>query len=98
MLEEMLMFGISTLLGLGCLGATAWIIHNPETLDVDKIFSIIACLMLALIFLGISAWMLLHAQLRELWGPEPSAAASKPREASVKKEEAIPEEAKKSAS
>lgn len=98
MLEEMLMFGISALLALGCLGAAGWIALNPETLDVDKIFSILACLMLAVVFLGIAAWMLLQTRLRELWQPERTAAASKPRETSAKKDQALPEEAKKSAS
>ena len=98
MLEELLMFAISVLCGLGSFGAVGWIILNPETLDVDKIFSIIVCLILALIFLGISAWMLFHSHLRELWEAEPSGAASKPRETSAKKDQALPEEAKKSAS
>jgi hypothetical protein len=98
MLEELVTFGISALLGLGCLGAAGWVAHNPETLDVDKIFSIIVCLLLAMIFLGISAWMLVGTRLRELWQSEPSAAASKPQESPAKKEGAAPEEAKKSAS
>jgi len=97
MMEELLIFAFSGLLGLGCFGAIGWVILSPETLNVDKIFSIIACLVLGMVFLGISAWMLFNTHLRTLWGPE-SAAASKPGAASPKKKEAVPQEAGKPAS
>jgi len=98
--EEMLMFAISTLLGLGCLVGAGWVFFNPETLDVDKIFSIIACLLLGLVFFAISAWMLFHTHLRELWKPEPAAAASEPQKAPAQKREKqeVPQEAGKTVS
>lgn len=96
MMEEIVMFVISALLGLGFWGAVAWVVLNPETLDVDKIFSIIAGLLLGLIFLGIAVWMLFQTHLRELW--RPAAAASEPQGAAVPQKGAPPEAAKKPAS
>ncbi len=96
MMEELLTFVIGVLLGLGCFGAAAWVALNPETLDVDKIFSIMACLLLGLVFLGVAAWTLFHTRLRELL--KPAAASPEPQQAPAKQKAEAPEEAKKSAS
>ena len=95
MLEQLIIFALSTLSGLGCLGAIVWIILSPETLDLDKIFGIIACLVMGLVFGGISAWMLFHTRLRELWRAEHSAPASPPQKAPAAKKEQVPQEAGK---
>ena len=96
MVEELVLFAISALFGLGCVGAAAWVALNPETLDVDKISSILVCLLLGLTFLGLAAWMLFHTKLREMW--KPAGNAPGPQDAGAKKQEAVPQGAGKSVS
>ena len=74
MVEEMVTLVFVALAGLGCLGTVAWVLISPETLNVDKIFAVIVCLLFALVFLGFAAWMLMNTKLRTLW--QPAAAAS----------------------
>jgi len=95
--EELIIFAFSALLGLGCFAALGWIAINPETLDVDKIFSIIACLLLGLTFLGFCAWMLFKTNLRKLWQGE-KAATPQPAVKAAPKKAAVPEEVGKPAS
>lgn len=71
MSERIIIAAFSALLGLGCFGAIVWILLDPEGVDVDTIFAFIACLLMGLIFLGLSAWMVLHTRLRELWRGQP---------------------------
>lgn len=94
MFEELIIFALSTLAGLGCLGIVAWTILNPETLDVDKIFSVAACLVVALVFFSISAWTLFHTRLRELWRAE-QPSVPQPQNASARKSEQVRQEAGK---
>lgn len=95
MLEELILFTLATLAGLGCFAVIAWTVLSPETLDVDKIFAVIACLVVALVFFSTSGWMLFHTRLRELWRPPPQAAAPQPEKTSAKKTEQVPQEAGK---
>ena len=77
MVEEMVTLIFVALAGLGCLGSAALVLISPETLDVDKIFAVIVCLLFALVFFGFAAWMLLNTKLRTLW-QQPAAAAPAP--------------------
>ena len=77
MVELIVLFAVSTLLGLGCLGAAVWVVLSPETFDLDKIFSIIVSLLMGLIFLSLSAWVFFRTRLRELWKPAPAASGEK---------------------
>ena len=77
MVELIVLFAVTTLLGWGCLGAAVGVVVSPETLDVDKIFSIIASVTLGLVFLSISAWMAFRSSLRKLWKPDQKASGAK---------------------
>lgn len=95
MLEELIIFALCTLVGLGCLGAVAAVALSPETLNVDKIFSIVASLVLALIFFSISGWMLFHTRLRALWRKEPAKVSNPEKQPATAKPERVPQEAGK---
>jgi len=90
--EELVIFALSTLAGLGCLGIVAWTILNPETLDADKVFSIAASLVVALVFFRISVWMLFRTRLRELLRTE-QPALPQPQNASARKSQQVPQAA-----
>ena len=95
MLQELIMFALSALLGLICFGSAAAVAVNAETLDMDKIFALIGAALLGLIFFAAAAWTLFNTRLRDLWKPE--AASGKAAEAPAKKE-GTPEAVGKSAS
>jgi hypothetical protein len=75
MLEEIIVFAVCALGGLGCLGVVAATALSPETVNVDKLFAIIASLVVGLAFFSIAGWMLFNTRLRKLWRSEPATAA-----------------------
>ncbi|MBI2816667.1 MAG: hypothetical protein HYX72_06985 [Acidobacteria bacterium] len=95
MLEVLIIFAVCTLAGLACLGAVVAVALSPETLNVDKIFSIIASLVIGLIFFSVSGWMLFHTRLRKLWRSESATVAKPPEKKAAAPAEQVPQEAGK---
>jgi len=73
MVELIVLFAISTLLGLGSLGFAVWVVLSPETFDLDKIFSIMVSVLMGSVFLGLSAWVLFRTSLRRVVTKAPAA-------------------------
>ena len=95
MLELLLLLAFCVLIGLGCLGAIAWVVLGGEEIGVERIFLVIVSFLVASLFLGISGWIVTRSPLRALWKPE---ATANPKSAPASKQESAPEEASKSAS
>ena len=95
MLELLLLLLFCVLIGLGCLGAIAWVLLRGVEIGVELIFLLHVCALLAVLFLGFSGWIATRSPLRALWKPE---AAANPKSAPASKQESAPEEASKSAS
>ena len=93
MLELLLLFLFCVLIGLGCLGAIAWVLLSGAEIGVERIFLLMVCSLVAVLFFGFSGWLVTRSPLRGLWKPEP---ASKPASAPASKPKAAPEVASKS--
>ena len=95
MLELLLLLVFCVLIGLGCLGAIAWVVLSGEEIGVERIFLVIVSFLVASLFLGIAGWIITRSPLRTMGKPE---AAANPKSAPASKQKAAPEEASKSAS
>ena len=96
MLELLLLLLFCVLIGLGCLGAIAWVLLSGVEIGVELIFLLHVCALLAVLFLGFSGWIVARSPLRALWKAEE--ATANPKSAPASKQESAPEEASKSAS
>lgn len=94
MLELLLLLLFCALIGIGCVGAIAWVLLSGAAIGVERIFLLIVCSLLAVLFFGISGWIATCTPLRTLWKAE---AAPQPAPNPASKQEAAPEEASKSA-
>ena len=98
MLELFLLSAISALLGLGCLGAVGWALVGAEDTGVEQIFLVLVWLLLAVVFLGMSAWIARQGPLKQLGKKPAEANFAKAKEASAQQQEAAREEVQKPAS
>jgi hypothetical protein len=77
-MELIVLAAICALVGLGCLGAAGWAIFYRGDTGVEEIFLLLVWLSLALIFLGMAAWIARQGPLRPRAAANPGSHDKKP--------------------
>jgi hypothetical protein len=67
MLESLLLFIGSLLLGIGCLVVAGWLVFSHQFATLDGIFLTLVCLVLALVFFLNCRWSLRSQELQQWW-------------------------------
>lgn len=93
MMELLLLLAFCLLIALACFGSLGWVFLSGVELGVGRIFLVIVCSVLGLLFLGISGWI--GARILPAVSAKPQPAPSPAKAAAAKK---APEEVSKTTS